>query len=192
LIRYEKFFNSTLERKYDSLHQIDLREELTQWDSGYPNTVAHQFYRRGYKTIGDLEAYFHEENPNEIRNLGKVRIEVAREMVKKYKSESLLDINSSCDTYSFSKDKAGIKKEENLKTHTYYLTDISRIHMLDYELCKINAFSMTLINTCGEYNMIINIDDVYGFKDLSKEQSIIKTDAKSYYSILRYLNQTSR
>lgn len=79
------------ECEFDTLEDIDLREELSKKYDCYPKGVVKGFIRQGIYKISDMKAFLDKEGHDgcTIRNIGPQRKAVALKLIKKYEVEAL-------------------------------------------------------------------------------------------------------
>lgn len=79
------------ERTYDTLDDIDLREELEKRYKSYPRSVVFAFLRSGANTVQDMKNHFDDLHHSKwsVRNVGPARNKVAKKLVKKYEDEDI-------------------------------------------------------------------------------------------------------
>ena len=80
------------DKKYSSLHEIDLDNELISNYRGYPTGVVVAFIRCGSRSVGDMKKMLEDSIQGNItiRNLGPKRMSIAKSLIEKYEEEALL------------------------------------------------------------------------------------------------------
>lgn len=80
------------EKMYHDLSEIYLEDELKKQYDGYPTAVVVAFMRSGSETVFDMKKLISvaEKNKQKIRNVGAVRLETAKKLIKKYETEALI------------------------------------------------------------------------------------------------------
>ena len=79
-------------KKYSSLREITLDNEIELSYKSYPTGVVYTFIRYGAENVDDIKNLLSHtmEKSKHIRNLGPKRRRIAEELIEKYEEEALL------------------------------------------------------------------------------------------------------
>ena len=186
---YEKFFASTLKREYKSLFQINVRDEMLKYNEGYPHAIIHAFFRRGCNTIGCIDEYINKHSEESIRGIGKKRMEYAKKMVNKYRTEALLTNIKSDELIQLSKIDGSLNNEYNSNLdYPYYLVSIKNMNELEFDLTRSSDYTITIMKFNDNFEIILNGIFYESTNNYDNKESIINISEKEYYKLINYFN----
>ncbi len=185
---YEIFFKKRLERRYKSLYEIDIREENSKYDVGYPRSVVYSFLHCGCKTIGDIKDMI--PKASIIKGLGESKLKIAIDMVNKYSDEAIIDITSINDvlTYSCIGNEITVQPEDDT-SFDYYVNDINHFITWSNNLKDIDFYIVTLIRFINDLNVVINLKEPIKGVSFTNELKCVSLTEKDYYTLLDNLNE---
>lgn len=195
---YEKFFQGPLKEKFNSLYQIILKDEANKYD-GYPHSLVHAVNRYGIVTVGDLKEWIDTEeddqNISNIRGVGKVRAELAKQLVNKYATSGVINEPELIErTFIWDQKEKGMievaNREENVQKNNLYVSSANDIlNCIVRPFSKIEKATITMINFGSESSMLIEVDQPPVNYETTEELSLISLTEKDFYNLIRLIEE---